>query len=350
MVILRKYFLLILLFIVFTGLYAYELIDGNIRLVIDERTGLYSLYYIADGERKIYEPLFCTNETASSFIAVNVDGRVHRLDQSRLFTKTFDLINGNPAFIYDSSFLTVTIVFTPVRTVSSRTTNGIGLNITVLNKEERSVPVGLRVLVDTRLGEERGSVPFSIGGQDVTRETVIDHTSEDRFWISESRNKGIALMGSFVNPAGTGSSASRLPDYVHLANWKRLYDASWYLRPSPGRSLSYFPYSPGDSAVCYYYEPVSLDSMRSFTASIFLSTEDTAWYAAPQPFVYAPVSPGPSTFVPTPAETTGQMEYDLVLLGKMLETLNQFIAGEIHLNEHDLNEIEHYINRLRAGY
>jgi hypothetical protein len=33
------------------------------------------------------------------------------------------------------------------------------------------------------------------------------------------------------------------------------------------------------------------------------------------------------------------------------ETLNKFIAGEIYLNEHDIDEIESTINRLKAdGY
>jgi len=194
MVISRKLILLCLIFSALINLSAFEFVDGNIRLTINERNGLFSLFYLSDPERMRYEPLFYSAEPASSFLAVNIDGRIYRLDQSRDFAKNVEIQNGYPVITFESNFLRVSVVFTPVRTVSSPFTNGVGMTITVQNTGDSSISAGLRVLIDTHLGEERGSVPFSISDQDITREIILNKDSGDRYWISQSRSKNISLM------------------------------------------------------------------------------------------------------------------------------------------------------------
>jgi hypothetical protein len=144
-------------------------------------------------------------------------------------------------------------------------------------------------------------------------------------------------MGNIVNPANVDAM---VPDYIHMANWRRLHNAPWNLSYSGDRSFTMIPYSLNDSAVCYYYEPASLEGGESFTYSIFLTTEDTDWYNGN--FIYTPRSFGDA------ASAANDINADLQLMYSLQARLNQFIAGEIELNEDDLNDIERSINGLKA--
>jgi len=353
-VILRKAVLLILLFLFSLSLFASDADNGFFRLILNERTGSFSLYFLFDPGVSRYEPLFNSSIPAASFLSVSVDGRIYRLGESLTFRTSYERLNGHPALIFESSFLKISEVFTPIKTPNSSVVNGVSITITVENTGVQRSAVGLRLLLDTHLGEGRGKTPFITNSQIISSETLIEGRSGEKFWLSRGNNA--ALMGSILSPLNN----SRPPDFVHMANWKRLNDVPWRLRYFEGRSFSNIPYSIGDSAVCYYYEPVSLESEKSFTYTIFLTTEDTAWYNSalvPEPVREQTELPN---IIEAPTINFAAMEEaavaqaaqnnedaDTLLLIKLQELLGQFLAGEIYLNELDLAEIERTINRLR---
>jgi hypothetical protein len=78
-------------------------------------------------------------------------------------------------------------------------------------------------------------------------------------------------MGSIFGAAETGEEA----DSLYFANWKRLNDVSWKIPYQQGRNFNMPPYSVGDSAVCYYYEPRPLNrgEICSFTILLAASVE-----------------------------------------------------------------------------
>jgi len=381
--------------------------DGFIRLVVNERNGSFSLYYLANPEIMRYEPLFNAKDPEASFMSVYVDGKIYRLGKSRRFKTRFEKQSGLPAIVHESSFLKVTQVFTPIRTLTSPVVNGIVMTITIENKLAKISSVGLRVLLDTELSEERTSVPFITNTRIISSEAILDSNSEERFWIT--RGQRTSLMGSVVNP---DNSSGISPDYVHIANWKRLNDTPWKLRYSEGRSFNKIPQSVRDSAVCYYFNPKTMEGYNSAVYTIFLTTEDIAWYnlyapaapatasiltpqtqrpaPAPAPAPAAPPPPPPppapvAIITPEP-EPEIEIEEELknivipghlyielptidivaiereaqadaifnnqdvhtVTLVKLQEILNQFINGEIYLNEQDLIEIESAIERHKA--
>jgi len=323
-VILRKLiiFSILVLYSVF-ALSAEDFYFGNIRLTVNEKKGSISLYYMTYANSKRYEPLFYSKEPKSSYISVNLDGKVHRLDQSGFFRSRTENIDGNPVIVYESPDVTVHEIFTPVRTVNSDEINGVNITILVQNNGKKSIPTGLRFLIDTHLGEGRNSIPISTNNQSITNETLIYGESGETYWISKDSN--LSLMGSIVNPF---DKSAKIPDFIHIANWRRLNNASWKLRFSQGRSFTIIPYSIRDSAVCYYYEPSILEAGKSFTYSIALTTEDTALY-----------DPNYNTGM-----AKGYNDDTLQLLYKLKKTLEQFIAGDIILYENDLDEIEDSID------
>jgi hypothetical protein len=316
-------FSILVLYPVFT-LSAADFFNGNIRLSLNEKKGSISLYYMTDTNSKRYEPLFYSREPKSSYFSVKIDDKVYRLDQSGGYFRTrTENIEGNPVVVYESQTVTIHEIFTPIRTVNSSEINGINITVIIQNNGKKSVPVGLRFLIDTHLGEGRKSIPFSTINQSIEKETVIEGSSGERYWISKDSN--LSLMGSIVNPF---DKSSKIPDYIHIANWRRLNNVQWKLTFSQGRSFNVFPYSIRDSAVCYYYEPSMLEAGSSFTYSISLSTEDTALF-------------NPNF---NPGITEGYDDSTLQMLYRLKKTLEQFIAGDIILYENDLDEIENSID------
>jgi hypothetical protein len=319
--------------------------DRFIRLIVGERDGSFSLFYLADQGEMRYEPLLYRN-ASTSFLSVNVDGRVFQLGKSREFSTRIDSVDGNPAVIYESSFLTVSKVFTTVRTTNSPNSNGIRVTINIENKSDQDVSVGLRILLDTHLGEGRGGVPFNTDTLEITRETIVSGSSGESYWIT--RGTDISLMGNIGNIFNDGSKA---PDFLHFANWKKLNDVPWRAPYREGSSFNSIPFSIGDSAVCYYYEPDVLPAGRSFRYSIFLTTEDTAWY---QRTVEDTSGRGALTINIAAIEDAARLEAnernedaDLLILYRLRDLIDQFITGKILLNEQDLLEIERSIEKYK---
>jgi hypothetical protein len=337
------------------NLFASEIKDGYLRLILNERTGDFSIFFLFDPGGMRYETLFNTSVPSASFLSVNVDGRIYRLGESRTFRTSYERLDGNPALVFESSFLKISETFSPVKTANSPVVNGVRITINVTNTGIQRSSVGLRMLIDTHLGEGRGRVPFITNSQVITNETLIEGTSGERFWLS--RGERVTLMGSILDPF----NSSKPPDFVHIANWKRLNDVPWKLRYYEGQSFNNIPYSIGDSAVCYYYEPAALESGRSFTYTIFLTTEDISWYNAailPEPVrevqreiprvIEAPTINVAALEASALTEAAENSEdADALLLLKLQAILEQFLAGDMYLNEQDLTEIERSINRLR---
>jgi len=350
--------------------------DGYIRLVLNDRKGCFTLYYLSDPKTMRYEPLFNSNDTSASFLSVLVDDEIYRLGSSKQFKTRIERNKKDMSFIFESSFLKVTQVFSPVRTSGSNMANGVKITMSIQNTGTERSFVGLRMLIDTDLDEGSKTTPILTNTQVVSSELLIEGNSKDRFWIS--RGKNIALMGSIVNPVdGVGKG----PDLVHIANWKRLRDAPWRLQYSKGRSFNNLPYSSGDSAVCYYFGPEMLDHNKVLTYTVFLTTEDTEWYKLTEPpfnMTASIISDKPDSRQPAampvqpkkdPAPPVEELTIDIpaieaqaiieaavtkenehvIILTKLQDILNQFIAGEIKINERDLSEIEKFIEKYRIG-
>jgi len=363
---------IILFFLFVIKLGANETKDSFIRMLLDEKTGRFELSFLTDPEKTKYSKLLYSNSN-TSFFDLNVNGEYYRLGSSRVFKTRIDRENDDPVVIYESSFLTVKVSFSPVKTISSPNANGIRVTIQIINKSDDEPDVGLRLVLDTSLGEGRKNIPFVTENFNINKEKIIEGSSEEKYWIS--RGKDLSLMGSIADPF---DDYAKRPDYLHFANWKKLSDVPWKASYHEGRSFNKLPYSVGDSAVSYYWEPSVLEIGKTFTYTVYLTTEDTAWYYPEQ---YAPkakpVSPAvaaepvvipveePAVLIDEGDKQAEQANYNMALIEKeareissntgdeynviilrMLQNLlNRFIAGEISLSELDILQIELAIER-----
>ncbi|MCL2719994.1 MAG: hypothetical protein FWD47_01470 [Treponema sp.] len=322
MVNLKKiFFYLLIFFLINISVFAADIKVGNIRLVLNERTGAYVLYYL-DGRR--YEQLFNRSQS-TSYTSIYIDGNVSRLG-SRPFRTRYENRNGIPSIIFESPNLRVTKSFTFIMTGNSQQINGVMVTYNVLNIGNTNTIVGLRMLLDTSLGEGRGRIPFISNSRNITDETLIRDASGERYWIS--RGPKVSLMGSIRNPL---DNTEKAPDFIYFANWKRLNEAPWMLDYSEGRAFG------NDSAVCYFYEPALLSPGSDFSYSFFLTAEDADWYNIPVQNVIETLSVNP----------VESERLDMNILIELQETLRRFISGQINLTEQELFEIERTIERYR---
>jgi len=365
----RPVIFFLFLFLSFS-LSANETKDGYIRMLINEKTGRFSLSFLTDPEKSTYSDLIY-RDGRTSFFDISIDGVPYRLGESRFFTTLTDRENDEPVVKYTSEYITVKTSFTPVKTVSSPNANGIRITIQIINTGEEEPEVGLRLIIDTVLGEGRKNIPFITDNLSIKKEKIIESSSDEKYWIS--RSKDISLMGSIADPLDDNAVK---PDFLHFANWKKLSDVPWKASYHEGRSFNKLPYSVGDCAVAYYWNPVVLEMGRVLTYTVYLTTEDTAWYQQPK-YYAAPVKPTPKPApvieekpaeipavvsaaeeaqLPAPeiniaviekeahetSQKTGE-DKDIVALRLMQNVLNRFIGGEISLSEIDLQKIENAV-------
>ena len=144
-----------------------------------------------------------------------------------------------------------------IRSVGGDVVDGVQIDITVTNLGEQAVPVGMRLLLDTYLGE-RGNAHFATPlRQQITREAEIQSSAVEWYIRSTPADGGAGLQ---VMLTGSGVTT---PDQVAVANWKRLSDSDWVYTINEDRNFNRLPYSINDSALLLSYgERVLLQDER----------------------------------------------------------------------------------------
>jgi hypothetical protein len=349
-------------------LFGAEYEDGHIRLVLNSQPGRFSLYYLVDPSRRSYEALFMDQDPRTSVLTLSWNGKTYRLGESRDFTVSEGGTPQNPALIFESSFARLTQEFSFIATGGSDTANGVRINFLIENKSWRRAQAGLRLLLDTRLGET-SFTPFTTASRSVEEETVIDSSDHDRFWVSGSPVE-LALMGSF------SAAVDRIPDRIHIANWKRLNDVPWSLDFVQGRKFNYPPYSIRDSALAYYYEPVRINRGERSSFYLLLASWDAQDFRSVRspeiprmPPVYD--SPSASGFLadqdpPDPGEREREWERERVpipptmnpaivrsdynALLDIIERVDAYLESGVPMNDDEISSIELDLDRIRSRY
>ena len=326
--------------------------DGFIRLVLNEKQGSFSLSYVPNAYASLYEALFVSRNPRSSYLTLSLNGRIHRLGVSNIFSSKIERLDGDPALVFESPALKVIQSFSPIKTGNSKNANGMKITINISNISEHDVLAGIKFLIDTELGERKGMAPFITENKSITSEALIDSSSGERYWMS--KGEIVSLMGSITNPLDLDA---KVPDFIHFANWKRLDDVPWKLQYIEGRSFNYFPYSINDSAVCYFFEPAEIHAGNSVSYTVLLTTEDIAWYCPPNQDVvnvYLLADSSLRNFNILTLEEFALIEAirnnedpNTYVLKRVQEVLNLFVVGDINLNEQDMTEIDRIVKKYR---
>jgi hypothetical protein len=324
---------------------AAEFTDGAIRLVLHEETGRFSLYSIHENSRGRYEALFADQDPRTSFLSIFFNDRVYKLGDTSSFRIRLGGDASRPSFVFESSFLLVTEEFSFIKTPGQNSSNGVSVKITIENRSPQQIQAGARFLLDTDLGEDSPESPFNTDKNHIGSEIFFEKGSPDRWWIS--RNEQCSLMGSMFGAADTGEEA----DSLYFANWKRLNDVSWKIPYQPGRNFNMPPYSVGDSAVCYYYEPRPLNrgETRSFTIMLVASGEEgfavnaAAEQAGSGEALTKILNESSAA---AQADNADSREKDLQLIRSIIEQINGYMASG-SVTEDEIATIETVLGQIK---
>lgn len=263
---------LVSLFVIAPAVTALELREGLVRLELDEGSGKFSLYYLADIVANRYAPLFFSQDPETSGTAVLDGNQFHRLGESGGFSLETRRTRDGGRFVWTSATLEVIQDFSFVASQGSRLANGVQITTTVLNRSEEPRNLGVRILIDTTLGESQPAHFLIDGEEEVTREKEV---SSGRYWVSPSANNpGLGLRYSLA-----GDGVSR-PVRVVFANWKRLIESTWEYSVRESRTFSLLPYSINDSAAAMYHGPLRVAPGERFTVVSVLGSAGSGGFSA----------------------------------------------------------------------
>jgi hypothetical protein len=328
-------------------LFGGEYNDGYIRLVLNPQIGRFSLYRLVDTDRQSYEALFMDQDPRTSVLTLNCNDKTYRLGEAPEFSVREGGSPQAPALIFESSFAAVTEEFTFISSGDSDAANGVKISFRIENKSRRRMQAGLRLLLDTKLGEST-VIPFTTSNRSIGEETIFDNSSREGFWVSGLPEE-LSLIGSIA------SGVDRAPDRIHIANWKRLNDVPWYLDFAQGRKFNNPPYSIRDSGLAYYYEPVRIGRGESDSFYLLLASGDPQGFASFRPSQGAAAALGPRTgseagFIVPPTMNPAIVRSDYNALRDIINRIDGYLEYGAPLSDDELAGIEQDLDRIRSRY
>ncbi|MGM0420728.1 MAG: hypothetical protein ACQEQG_06990 [Bacillota bacterium] len=137
-------------------------------------------------------------------------------------------------------------------------TTRIEYNITNIGEEPKEL--GLRVMLDTMLGENDGA-PFRVEDRAITTDTRFDQEELPPFYQSfdSLTDPQVTSQGSFSGPNVD------TPDRVYMSDWGSLADDPWDFNFNPGEEFVREGEFEIDSAIALYWDPETIEPNETFS-------------------------------------------------------------------------------------
>ena len=138
------------------------------------------------------------------------------------------------------------------------------IKYSIVNRDQVPHEIGLRVVIDTMLGENDGA-PFRIGETAVQTDAVFDKERLPEFWQAFD-----TLTDPKVIAQGTlkGREATP-PDLLYFTNWGSVADHHWEPPLVPDRDFTRAGEFELDSAAVYLWQPVPIPAAGSMTYVVY---------------------------------------------------------------------------------
>ena len=151
-----------------------------------------------------------------------------------------------------------------IRNPITKVKDTVQISYTVLNNDDRDHQVGIRMMLDTKLGSNDGA-PFRIGDKTITSELRLDKDQLSDYWLTFDSlvSPNVIAQGTLydeVNKIGK-------PDYLILSNWGTLVDFPWSFKYKASRSFIRSGETEKDTALGLYWDPITVKSNEKYTVS-----------------------------------------------------------------------------------
>lgn len=154
--------------------------------------------------------------------------------------------------------LLVEQILTIVKSSTTGLYDTVQIKYRIENIDNKPHKIGLRIVLDTMLGENDGA-PFRIGNDVVTTDTIYYQKQLPQFWqaFDSLSNPSVISQGTFTGPGVTP------PDQVKLADWGSMADGVWDFDFNPGEIFLRKGEYEIDSAIAMYWVPEYLQPGES---------------------------------------------------------------------------------------
>jgi hypothetical protein len=170
--------------------------------------------------------------------------------------------------VEDNSIVTRTrfdnIVVEQILSIVKSSTTGLAdsvqIQYRVINEGQQEEKVGLRIMLDTMLGENDGA-PFRLGEDTISTDKLYYDKQLDDFWqaFDSVSNPQVTSQGSFIGPDVS------TPDRVYFSDWGSLADGVWDFDFNPGQDFMRKGEYEIDSAMAMYWVPEIIEAGETKT-------------------------------------------------------------------------------------
>src|SRR6056297_4195407 len=158
----------------------------------------------------------------------------------------------NNKIITKTSFgdIIVEQILSIVRSSTTGLADSAQIQYRIINQGDQEEKVGLRVMLDTMLGENDGA-PFRLGEDTISTDSLYYNKQLDDFWqaFDSISDPQVTSQGSFIGPDVS------TPDRVYFSDWGSLADGVWDFDFNPGQEFVRKGEYEIDSAMAMYWVP-----------------------------------------------------------------------------------------------
>lgn len=172
------------------------------------------------------------------------------------------------ARVEDNKIVTKTkfdnIIVEQILSIVKSSTTGLAdsaqIQYRITNQGDQEEKVGLRIMLDTMLGENDGA-PFRLGEDTISTDSLYYDKQLDDFWqaFDSISNPQVTSQGSFIGPDVS------TPDRVYFSDWGSLADGVWDFDFNPGQEFIRKGEYEIDSAMAMYWVPEIIEPGQSKT-------------------------------------------------------------------------------------
>jgi hypothetical protein len=322
-----------------------EIKEGLVKLVASESTGRVTVYRLIDVAKDRSEPLMFEQDPRTSLVTLSVDGRHVKLGDSSEYRFQVSRTDGGIRIEYRSASCVVRQTYDFVKSSGQALADGVLVGIELENVSERESMLGLRVLIDTWLGE-KSDVHFKTAkAERINVETALGPGS-DSSWVCTPGERA-SFMVQFTGEGVAG------PDKVLLSNWKRLADTTWGYDANPQRNFTLIPYSINDSAVALFWEPVAVSRGGTRKLSFFMGSFNELGYRAPEGKTKTEEIFEATVLAPEKPDAATSIAADLIAVRDLISRIDRSLAVGGDISDQELDAWKKILDRLeerKKGY
>jgi hypothetical protein len=209
-----------------------------------------------------YTTLFIDN---TPFIFGHKSKKIERrINKDVLFTSIESQITTQNSIISKASVKNITITQTLsfLRNPQTQVEDSALIEYEITNLSEQPHEVGLRMMLDTKLGSNDGA-PFRIGSNSITSEVLFNKNDLENYWLTfdSLSSPNVIAQGILKNE----EFEILPPDTLILANWGSLVDNPWNFPYEKDRPFIRKGELEKDTALALYWNPQMIEPNQTLT-------------------------------------------------------------------------------------